>query len=126
MDHWSEAHFGLNAPLTLVGGPVGLETTREEVGLLATAPDGTWIVIEPKIVPAGGGNLTRLQSSLQDLEFDRVPSDKIRGLPVAADFSDNLLDAAAGDRRVISNASLARWAPAASHQFHPAIAQLTV
>ncbi len=101
MDRWSDVDFGLDAPLTLVGRQVRLQATGEKVDLLATQPDGTWIVIELKIVPAHGGDLTQLQSYLQDLEFNKVAPDKIRGLLVAPDFSDKILNAAAGDHRVI-------------------------
>ena len=101
IDRWSDVDFGLDAPLTLVGSQVRLQATGEKVDLLATQPDGTWIAIALKIGPAHGDDLTQLQSYLQDLEFNKVAPDKIRGLLVAQDFSDKILNAAAGDHRVV-------------------------
>ncbi len=99
--NWVRIDFGLDQQLRLVGRQVRLKETTEKVDLLAREPDGTWVAIELKIVSATGADLTQLQSYIQDLAFAEIPSEQIRGILIAPDFAEKVLNAAGGDRRVL-------------------------
>lgn len=101
VEKWSRIDFGLEKPLLLTGRQVRLKGTREKVDLVARTPDGVWVAVELKIVPANGADLTQLLSYMQDLAFAGIPREKIRGILLAPGFAEKVLNAAGSDRRVL-------------------------
>ena len=100
VENWERIDFGMEKRLTLVGRQVRLKDTREKVDLLAKTPDGTWVAMELKIVPATGADLTQLLSYMQDLAFSGVSYDQIQGVLIAPGFAEKVLNAAGGDPRL--------------------------
>ena len=69
--------------------------------LLARDEDNTWVAIELKIKSATGNDLTQLLSYMQDLAFSGRQPEQIRGILIAPNFGEKVLNAATLDSRVV-------------------------
>lgn len=98
---WESIDFGFDRPIYLVGKQKRLsEGTSDRVDLLARGRSGEHIAIELKIVEARRGDYTQLTSYLGNLQSSGVPADKVRGILIAPEFSQKVLNSAAIEPRI--------------------------
>lgn len=98
---WETIDFGFDRPIYLVGRQKPLsDGTRDRVDLLARGRSGEHIAIELKIVEARRGDYTQLTSYMGNMQSSGVPADKVRGILIAPEFSQKVLNAAAIQPRV--------------------------
>lgn len=98
---WETIDFGFDRPIYLVGKQKRLsEGTSDRVDLLARGRSGEHIAIELKIVEARRGDYTQLTSYMGNLQSSGVPADKVRGVLIAPEFSQKVLNSAAIEPRV--------------------------
>ena len=98
---WESIDFGFDRPVYLVGKQKRLsEGTSDRVDLLAKGRSGEHIAIELKIVEARRGDYTQLTSYMGNLQSSGVPTDKVRGILIAPEFSQKVLNSAAIEPRI--------------------------
>ena len=98
---WESIDFGFDRPIYLVGRQMRLsEGTSDRVDLLAKGRSGEHIAIELKIVEARRGDYTQLTSYMGNLQSSGVPADKVRGVLIAPEFSQKVLNSAAIEPRI--------------------------
>lgn len=98
---WEAIDFGFDRPIYLVGKQKRLsESTSDRVDLLARGRSGEHIAIELKIVEARRGDYTQLTSYMGNLQSSGVPADKVRGILIAPEFSQKVLNSAVIEPRI--------------------------